>query len=283
MRNTLPPDRPPLHDYDLGVAATAEGAVQDSLRARRADVVDLHEHYAAIGGRPHLMTSTDAWSDADKLAQRSLYPLTNKGRPLSDLRAAVFKAAGSRCLLCNADRPTSLDHVLPKTTHPTLSVLPLNLIGACETCNRRKSTTSLADPEKQFVHPYFDVLPQDRVWLGCSPLSADGLLAPSFAIQVAPGMDLELARRLEWQFAELKLGEYYSDEAVQHCRGQADGWLEVLEGSADDFRIGLERDLRSNNRAFGPNTWKSALLSGMLADAAFMQTARDVLEAVLAD
>ena len=227
------------------------------------------------------MTSTLAWPKTDKLAQLALYPLTNKGRPLEELRGAVLKAAGRRCLLCASDRPTSLDHVLPKAKHPALSVLPTNLIGACEPCNRRKLSTCLADPEKQFIHPYYDTLPQDIAWLQCTPLSADGHLAPSFRVEGAPGMDQELARRLQWQFGRLHLGDYYSDEAIVHCTTQAMGWLEVFDGSDEDFRLVLERELRSVRRPFGDNVWQAALLRGLLADAVFMRTAPVVLERLL--
>jgi 5-methylcytosine-specific restriction endonuclease McrA len=283
MRNATPPARAPLHDYDLGIQATPEGETRTHLTERRADVAELHLQYEAAAGRPHLMTRTTDWSKAEKLAQLSLYPMTQKGGALEDLRGVMFKAAGRRCLLCGADRPTSLDHVLPKSKHPALSVLPLNLVGACEPCNRRKQSTCLADPARQFIHPYFDQVPAGVVWLRCTPLSADGVLAPAFRIAAPTGMNAELTARLAWQFTRLQLGDYYADEAVLHCTGQAGGWLEVLDDPGAGLRATLEGSLRSISGPYGVNHWMAALLRGMIEDEVFLRTARDVLDRHLAD
>lgn len=263
MRNVVPPVRARLEDYDIGLAATETQEARDRLSARRAAVGELHDTYAAVGGRPHLIEQSDGWDDDEVAALLVLYDMTQKGRPLASLRGAVLKAAGPRCLLCGAGRPASLDHVLPKTRDPALAVLHLNLIGACEPCNRRKATTRLADPGRQFVHPYFDRLPADLVYLRCDPVE-DGKLAPRFRVAPPGGMDVELGQRVAWQFGRLELDEFYVNEAMHYCNEQALNWLDVLDAGWEALADALRRDLRSVVRAYGSNTWKAALLRGLL-------------------
>lgn len=276
MRNVAPPSRPRLGDYDTGTAATERQDDRDCLSARRDAVGALHDAYAKAGGRPHLVKQSDDWDSKEVAALLALYDMTQKGRPLASLRGAVLKAAGPRCLLCGAARPGSLDHVLPKTTDPALAVLHLNLVGACDPCNRRKSTTRHADQARQFIHPYLDRLPADLVYLVCDPVR-DGSLAPQYRIVVPRGMDPELGQRVAWQFERLALDEFYVNEAMHYCNEQALNWLDLLDFGWEELADALQRDLRSVTRAYGVNTWKAALLRGLLGSLQFPAMAAEIL------
>ena len=61
-----------------------------------------------------------------------------------------------RCPFCGFGQVSTLDHYLPKTKYPQLSVLPLNLVPSCKDCNTGKSTAIATKAEEQSLHPYFD-------------------------------------------------------------------------------------------------------------------------------
>ncbi|WP_311763323.1 hypothetical protein [Proteus columbae] len=62
------------------------------------------------------------------------------------------------CPSCGEDgAPGTLDHYLPKTEFPELSICIANLTPMCSTCQNKKSSEYLTPyGKKAFFHPYFD-------------------------------------------------------------------------------------------------------------------------------
>ncbi|MFD9664332.1 HNH endonuclease [Rhodococcus sp. NPDC059968] len=69
-----------------------------------------------------------------------------------------------RCPLCGFGRVKTLDHHLPKMQFPALCVSALNLVPACNECNKSKLEVTPAVAIEQTLHPYFDRLGDDQ-WL----------------------------------------------------------------------------------------------------------------------
>ncbi|MBL4901860.1 MAG: hypothetical protein JKY62_04355, partial [Desulfocapsa sp.] len=67
-----------------------------------------------------------------------------------------FGAPLNICPFCGFGHVGTLDHYLPKSKYPYLSVLPLNLVPSCLDCNKGKGTDSPDKPGQQCIHPYFD-------------------------------------------------------------------------------------------------------------------------------
>ena len=68
----------------------------------------------------------------------------------------LSQAPFGRCPFCDLGQVSTLDHYLPKTKFPQLSVLPLNLVPSCMVCNKVKSAAIATTSEEQSLHPYFD-------------------------------------------------------------------------------------------------------------------------------
>ena len=60
------------------------------------------------------------------------------------------------CPFCGFGHVSTLDHYLPKSKFPCLSVLPLNLVPSCKDCNTGKGNKVSVLPEHQSMHPYYD-------------------------------------------------------------------------------------------------------------------------------
>ena len=267
MRRADAPVRPMMKDYDDVVERSIDRR-KAGLLARRDDVEIAYLAYPAGKGRPHLTDRTDGWGDPDVGWQKAIYEHTYKDGWLKDLGGAVYAAARGTCLLCNAAQPGTIDHLLPQSLYPALSIFAPNLIGACADCNRIKSNTSNNNPREQFVHPYFEDIPRDVPFLRADVI-VNGVLSPQFQIVDHPQIDEELTARLRWQFNLLEMNGYYRHQAVLFFEEKQYGWQEVAEIGWAELAASLSGDLRSATRPRGVNFWKCAFLQGLLDSAEF--------------
>lgn len=262
MRNVPGPARSATADYDACVERSRRPKKQ-GLQARRAEVIDHYQEYQACGGRAHLAPRTVGWGAQDETWQISLYDLTYEGEFLQDIRSDALWLAQDRCLLCSAARPGTLDHFLPKDVFPTLSLLSANLIAACADCNHRKGTLAEADPARQFVHPYLDVIPADVTFLRATVV-ADGVLSPVFEIADAAGLGGNLLDRLRWQFSELRLNQAYVAESMLFLGERRRDWRGLAEIGWATLEDALRRERDSAVDDTGPNRWKPAFLTALI-------------------
>lgn len=64
------------------------------------------------------------------------------------------------CPYCGISEPKTLDHYIPKETHPEFAIFPLNLIPICHVCNSHyKRAQFLEGGARIFLHSYFDTFP----------------------------------------------------------------------------------------------------------------------------
>jgi len=70
----------------------------------------------------------------------------------------------NRCPSCARREVSTLDHFLPKSIFPELSISPLNLIPNCLECNKSKLTYVANNSESELIHPYFDNIDSEK-WL----------------------------------------------------------------------------------------------------------------------
>lgn len=86
------------------------------------------------------------------------------------------------CPSCGEDgAPGTLDHYLPKTEFPELSICLLNLTPMCSKCQGKKSTDYLTSyNRKAFLHPYYDQIEECLFHIGISPPYKN----PSFTITI---------------------------------------------------------------------------------------------------
>lgn len=73
------------------------------------------------------------------------------------------RSGASTCPMCGSTGCGTLDHVLPKASHPAFAIFGLNLVPACD-CNLRRGTALLGpNPGERILHPYFDDILSQRL------------------------------------------------------------------------------------------------------------------------
>lgn len=136
---------------------------------------------------------------------------TKPARKIYD--SLLSSAPLGRCPFCAMGHASTLDHYLPKTKYPQLSVVPVNLVPSCKDCNTGKSTAVATTAEAQCIHPYFDHHHfMNEQWLYAKVI----MTAPAsirFFVQAPGHWDDVSKARVQSHFTDFKLASRYSVEA----------------------------------------------------------------------
>jgi 5-methylcytosine-specific restriction endonuclease McrA len=159
------------------------------------------------------------------------------------------------CPFCDHRPVSTLDHLLPKTFYPALSVAPDNLVGACADCNKAKLSFAPAAAEEVFVHPYFDDIETER-WLAAQVVEGP-VAAVVFRTQAIAAWPDELNERVRMQFKMLGLAPLYGAQAAREISDQAQ-LLETIHDScgADGVREELRQQAKTREAA-RLNSWQA--------------------------
>jgi hypothetical protein len=170
-------------------------------------------------------------------------------------------APNGRCPLCGRGVVYTLDHHLPKAHYPDLVLTPINLVPACQDCNKNKTSALPTTAGEETLHPYFDNVEGD-IWLHARVIE----VAPAAVYySVAPPgtWSPTLATRVRNHFRIYHLRQLYASLAGEEdcnirtllagpqARSGAQGVRECL--------ISVAASYRTTRR----NTWQAAAYSAM--------------------
>ncbi|MDR2000114.1 MAG: HNH endonuclease [Zoogloeaceae bacterium] len=165
------------------------------------------------------------------------------------------------CPLCGQRVVASVDHYLPKSHYPQLTLTPINLVPACSDCNKNKLAQVPRNAQEQSLHPYFDDLGNER-WL-VAEVRPSTPPTISFGIRPPTAWPEVLTARVAHHFATMGLAELYAAQAASEL-ADISYLLADVGGSAgpDGVRAHLERELQSR-AARDANSWKTALYEAL--------------------
>lgn len=231
-----------------------------------------YESYRAAKGDPWKLTPAVFSGDPTEAVfiselQRGFYKSRASGGPIARIRRTPSLLC---CPMCGSGHPGTLDHYLPREAFPEFSILPTNLVPACSHCNsgvKGGRYRGAATPER-FIHPYYDVIANGEIWfVEVQPPFAAARFHPRVATTVAAGerqmVDFHLRHILgnvfqdyvATQWAQLPLllrGRFTPHDQINEAK--------VLEE--------LTKNLRDTRVTNGHNSWRSALLRGVIENAA---------------
>lgn len=259
------------------VLATCIGAVADPMLVARLRAVEPHLVATAAAYDRHArvqslhlvprVAGVGAVSSAElqALYSDSLSATRGAARPVYD---AIRNAPpNGRCPLCGVGTVTVLDHHLPKSRYPDLSVCPFNLVPACDFCNNAKRARFPTSAGEQTIHPYYDDYTREQ-WI-FARLDAAGPPALVFRAK-APAYWPPVAReRAARHFEVVKLGQSYTSNANDDLMTLRDhlGMVAATKGAAGV--AGYLADERARH-AVRLNGWQHAMYQALAADAWFV-------------
>lgn len=166
------------------------------------------------------------------------------------------------CPICGIRMVKTLDHYLPKSKFPTLSVTPSNLIPSCRDCNMDKRDDSSYDPKNTPVHLYFDDIPNEP-WLY---VTVGDNLEILYYISCPDTWETGFRERLEKHLDFYELHELYSSHANGEVANSVHMWKKTfMRSGPETLRLALidECESAENNDL---NSWKAALYRGLVAN-----------------
>lgn len=238
----------------LNAAATIVAAAAQEF-SNKAQAVLLHE--IAV----HTTVGKVAAKEMIAVYDGRMVGATSPGRPIYDRILAIPRL--SRCPLCGVRDVATLDHFLPKARFPSLAVVPQNLVAACRDCNDEKDVLSPANPEQQFLHPYFDDVQGFR-WL-YAEVVVGSPASLRFYVNAAGAPSAVLGERIAYHFQKLKLAKLYASQAGDQVSEITKRLRDLhAAGGPEQVRLHL-REERDTCAAVRVNAWRVASFDALAA------------------
>jgi hypothetical protein len=258
------PDHEPGTVFEQCISNARE-PLKSGLAAATDAVVDAAELYekAADAKQLHVVQQTSSIgavsaSDMTKVYTDRMVPADAPGRMIY---AHIYGLSDGRCPMCLHGRVRTLDHFLPKSLFPLLSVVPLNLVPCCNDCNKAKQNKVPTSAEAVTMHPYFDAFDDDP-WLTAEVLETHPA-AFRFYVSPPPSWDAVTILRAEKHFDTFGLAELYAVQAGRELSGVSK-YIAGLHGS--NGNQGVKEHVTEMAVSRGQphlNCWQAAMYSAM--------------------
>lgn len=270
MRQLEPPTETAADTYRLCVEAVRSSVKRSRLLSIEAAIAAAAQDYIRAAGRSALFRVAESPTIRETVTAtelRSLYEshMARKGAAARRIYDRLLSAPKhKKCPLCGQRIVSTLDHYLPVFSHPSLSVLPHNLIPSCKDCNKEKGAALSEDAEHQTIHPYFDDFETER-WLYGKILR----VAPAAVdFYVSPPVHWSRTKkdRASYHFDLLKLRALYTAHAAEELVNIRHALLRIFERHGDG---GVRSHLRTEaeSRAVAHvNSWQTATYEALVAD-----------------
>jgi hypothetical protein len=262
-------------DLTVGEAARAcaRGIGDAELRRRVEEACPEFEansarlRAGAAGGRLHETRAGDysvGGLSRENLLWLYTSQLVRRRRPGREIYDKIMVSARyGLCVYCRHNLATTLDHFVPKSLTPGLSIDPWNLVPACSDCNHGLLDSFSEEPDGQLLHPYF--VPEIGRWLTAS-VDHGQPVAVRFRAEPATSLAPELRARIRNQFATLGLARRYS----VICGGELTGLSRRLGdrfGGADPGEVsGYLSELADLAFATDGNDRRGVMFEALAAD-----------------
>lgn len=252
-----------VRDVVLERAAGKNAAFFQGIEAEWCQRV---QQYIDASGIPPTVTR---WAQiahkADSFKNLYLHPAEGsvQGEMLRVLREYILNI----CPACGElGRPNTLDHYLPKSLYPHLSITPHNLYPMCDACQLAKDNLvgDYVSP-RYFIHPYFDSFLANQLLF----LEFQGPYnAPTYSLNIVDTIDPEYIDIIVTHVRHLKIRDRY----VKFFKGQHSILLrsvKLLRDSQQDVLQSLIN--RRNEAAFHSlNAWEHIYYSGIINNHEFI-------------
>ena len=188
-------------------------------------------------------------------AIKGQYNKTDKGGVHYYLRDSLMKDV-HRCPYCSINQPDTLDHYMPQSVYPALSMCRLNLVPMCPECNRKKKD----HPYTDFIHSYYQTFPTCP-FLKATANAQGTRIVLNFYLDEAAIPDAALVMKLKSQIERIDLLDRMNKAAtsfVDDLCSQCHCFMGL------GFKIWLKMRYNDHVRIYGLNDWRSAAIAAML-------------------
>lgn len=235
--------------------------IRAALLAQSSAVAHANDQfvYAVQAGSVHELNRPTLSADIEKALIRNyesrMVPAKSAGRHYYD--EIRLSAPNNICPLCLHGSVRALDHYLPKSRFPLLSVSAQNLVPICNDCNKIKLDDVPSTATDAPLHPYYDNL-GSGIWLTAAWIARSSVV--EFAVTPPIDWTPALAARVANHFAALELGDRFSEWAVQEVSVTQ---LQIRGNDRDAATLFLKSQVEVHGEALGANHWRTATSRAM--------------------
>ncbi|TWG21414.1 hypothetical protein FHX34_103952 [Actinoplanes teichomyceticus] len=274
-----PLPRPPYKAYDFyqaSVLSTRSKEVSDRLLGLSNNILQAAERYkpAASNGALHQLKdlagqpSDAAGKSALLWAYEQGIVRNKKGRLLYDFLLA--QAPYGRCPFCWHRNVHTIDHQLPKSSYPLLSIIPDNLVPACTNCNHRKNDTVAASTQTQILHPYFEHADHGR-WLFARVAYLEPVTV-LFSADPDPTFSETMQTRIRHQFTQFRLASLYGQQAASQIAGERHRIDQLRQQAGPTVLSAHLRDAADSWAKQSVNCWQRAMYEALATHSGFLES-----------
>ncbi len=252
----------PSEVYELCLEGLTENELMDAGKALKPYVASASEEYLSLSEPLKLHKILPADEKVAATNQEFLINLyeeqmvAKKGRARVIYDKIFILAENSICPFCNQQAVATLDHYLPKSKFPSLSVNPVNLIPCCSDCNRFKSTRFPKTEELQTLHPYFEDHNSDR-WLFAKVVEEE-MVSLQFYVDGSAFTGV-MPSRLQHHFDKYRLARLYSSHSAVELQNNRENFEDALiAGGPNGLKAFLLRQALHKSKVF-INSWQTAM------------------------
>ncbi|SNT61651.1 hypothetical protein SAMN05216374_5949 [Tardiphaga sp. OK246] len=263
---------PPLISTAQVLASCLTGTDDADLKRRIGSIAGeldiVGNDYDACGKQQmlHLIARVTSVGSVTKQELENLYSnhLSASGGAARYVYDAIRNAVpNKRCPLCGVGTVAVLDHHLPKSKYPNLSITPANLVPACHFCNNTKRARFPKGAGEQTLHPYYDGYLIDQwVWAKLDQLSP--LVVLYFAQGPDHWSDVDRSRVLR-HFKICGLATTFMSNGNDEL-SVLKGYLEELYLKGGFIEVAAYLSEQAYIHAVRPNSWQFAMYQLLSTD-----------------
>jgi hypothetical protein len=274
MRDMNAPSENPIAVFHECMNSISDINLQSRLNAITVNISDSANEYLSKAPISQLFTIIPNNSQNDaivlngvtKKELKDLYTshMVPRSKPARNIYDSILSRAPlGRCPFCGFGHASTLDHYLPKSKYPQLSVLPQNLVPSCTDCNTGKHANIAASEEQQSLHPYFDHGQFiNEQWLFAEVVQSTPVTIRYYVKAPAHWTDISRSR-VETHFRSFDLSKRYSVEASDHLtylRNTLQTYLQISGPAAVKQHLSIESQSYSQKHR---NSWQTAMFQAL--------------------
>lgn len=167
----------------------------------------------------------------------------------------------AKCPLCGAGQVSQLDHHLPKSRYPLLSVALLNLFPICSDCNKNKLSNIPQNAADEPLHPYFDDIDSEE-WL-IAKIENVFPVSFTFSVRKPENWPNLLFQRVQNHFERLKLGNLFASEASEELVSRLASLSQLYNNVGEQGVRAYLKDAYESNKDHYRNSWRTATFKAL--------------------
>jgi hypothetical protein len=254
------------------VAGVADAAANTKLVGVSADIETAAEAFEAHALAKTLHSVARVPNVAGVVSSEEMKALYKKqmsstnggGRSYYD--ALKNSAPNKKCPLCGVGVVSTLDHHLPQSKYPDLTVTPFNLVPCCADCNKAKLAKFPKNPGEQTIHPYFDNFTHAQ-WVQAT-IDCGPPLTISFGVIAPSGWDPVDTQRVARHFQVFKLATLFASNANDELIA-IKPVLDRLLAAGGVVAVQSHLIEQASTHSLRLNSWQHALYTTLANDARF--------------